>query len=102
MIEDKIYEILMEIIPFDGVEIIYTKHYCLNGATEGYDEKNHLLMIRDANYCMCGYERDFELDAQVIIEALEKQLPIKVDYDNIITIQDGKTYKFYIEILKGE
>ena len=48
-----------------------------------FTEKNHLLMIRDANYCMCGYERDFELDTQVITEALEKQLPIKVDYDNI-------------------
>ena len=47
---------------------------------------------------MCGYERDFELDTQVITEDLEKQLPIKVDYDNIITIQDGNTYKFYIEI----
>lgn len=91
----QIYDVLKEVLPeMEGVEIIYTNHY----TSLGYDEKHHLLMIRDGMYCYQGCERDFDLDTLEITKALEKQLPVKVDYADIITIQDGKTYKFYIEI----
>lgn len=101
-IGQRIYEILKETIPNDGVEMIYTNHYLFDGAVKGYDEKHHLLMIRDGMYCYQGCERDFDLDTVEITKALEKQLPVKVDCDDIITIQGGKTYKFYIEILGEE
>lgn len=101
-----IYEILKETIPdAAGVEMIYTNHYLFDGPVkeyDGYDEKHHLLMIRDGMYCYQGCERDFDLDTLEITKALEKQLPVKVDCDDIITIQNGKTYKFYIEILGEE
>lgn len=101
-IGQEIYEILKETIPDEGVEMIYTNHYLLDGPVKGYDEKHHLLMIRDAMYCYQGCERDFDLDTLEITKALEKQLPVKADCDDIITIQNGKTYKFYIEILGEE
>ena len=93
-IEQKIYDLLEELLhDMEGVEIIYTNHYLTD---KGFDSKNHLLMIRDAYYCFCGHERTFELDTSEIVNALEKALPVNVEFDKTLTIKDGKTYKFYI------
>lgn len=102
-LEDKIYSVLEPIIPFEGVEIIYTKHYIkdvYDGEKYlGYDEKNHLLLIRDCMCYYCDYERSFDLDVDMIIEALEKE-GLDVSFDKIIMIDESKTYKFYLSIKK--
>lgn len=100
-LEDKIYSVLETIIPFEGVEIIYTKHYIKDVYDKekylGYDEKNHLLLIRDCIGYSYDYERNFDLDVDIIIETLEKE-GLDVSFDKIIMIDEGKTYKFYLSI----
>lgn len=93
----KIADILREVIPnFKSVELIYTEHYI--GYEDNPDKKNHLLLIRNGDFCFAGHDIPFELDTLEITNALEKELPVKVDFDKTLTIQDGNTYKFYIVI----
>ena len=94
----EIGEILKEIIPdFENLEIVYGEHY----THMGYDEKNHMLLIRNCIYCYEGCPVDFEIDLLKVQRALEKELPLKVEFDKSLMFDGGLTYKFYIT-LKGE
>ena len=90
----KIGDILRRIIPeyFENIEVIYGEHYLHTG----HDETNHMLLIRDCLQCCEEYKPDFDLDTLKVCDALEKELPLKVVFDKILTFEGGKTYKFYI------
>ena len=91
----RIGEILKEIIPdFVNLEIIYGEHYL----HDGYDEKNHMLLIRNCIYCYEGCPVEFEIDLLKIQETLEKELPLTVKFDKSLMFDDGLTYKFYLTI----
>lgn len=91
----KIGDILREIIPeFENIEIIYGEHY----TPLGYDEKNHMLLIRNCVYCYEGYPVDLEIDLLNVQKTLEKELPLKVEFDKTLMFDDGLTYKFYITL----
>lgn len=95
----EISEILKEIIPdFENLEIIYGEHY----THLGYDEKNHMLLIRNCINCYEECPIDFEIDLLKIQETLEKQLPLKIEFDKTLMFDGGLTYKFYITIKKEE
>lgn len=94
----KIGNILKKTIPdFENIEIIYTNHYLPH---EGYDEKNHTLMIRNCMYCYEGYPVDFELDTHKVIKTLEKELPVKVEFAKQLMVEEGVTYKFFITLME--
>lgn len=96
----KIGDLLKEIIPnFDELEIIYTEHYISH---TGYDKTNHLLMIRNCMYCYEGCIMPFDLDTSKVISTLEEELPVEVEFDKIITIDKGTTYKFYMRLTEEE
>ena len=97
----RIYEVLQKTIPdMEGIEVIYTNHYIQGAGDDGYDEVNHLLLIRDGMYCYEGCKREFDLDIFKISQALEKELPINATFDRSLRIENGQTYRFYIEIKK--
>ena len=88
-----ISKVLEDIIPqFDETELIYTEH----SVCGEYDPINHLLLIRHAMVCFHGCELEFEVDPEEVKKELEKRLPVEVTFDRIISIEDGKTYRFYI------
>ena len=89
----QISKVLEDIIPqFDETELIYTEH-SVHGE---YDPINHLLLIRHAMTCHYGCELEYYLDPEEVKNELEKELPVEVTFDRIITIEGGKTYRFYI------
>ena len=95
----KISKVLEDVIPqFDETELIYTEH-SVHGE---YDPINHLLLIRHAMTCHYGCELDFEIDPDLVKNELEKELPVEVTFDRIVTIEGGKTYRFYITIKDEE
>ena len=46
--------------------------------------------------CHYGCELEYYLDPEDVKNELEKELPMEVTFDRIITIEGGKTYRFYI------
>ena len=91
----KIGDILREIIPeFENIEIIYGEHYTYHG----HAEKTHMLLIRNCLICYEGGPVDFKLDCLNVQRALEKELPLKVEFDKTLMFDDGLTYKFYITL----
>ena len=89
----QISKVLEDVIPqFDETELIYTEH-SVHGE---YDQINHLLLIRHAMTCHYGCELEYYLDPEEVKNELEKELPVEVTFDRIITIEGGKTYRFYI------
>lgn len=95
----RIGEILKEIIPdFENLEIIYGEHYL----HDGYDEQNHMLLIRNCIYCYEGRPVEFDLDTVKVTKALEEKLPLKVTFDKQMLFDGGNTYKFYLTIKEEE
>ena len=89
----RISKVLEEVIPqFDETELIYTEH----SVRGEYGQINHLLLIRHAMTCHYGCELEYYLDPEEVKNELEKELPVKVTFDRIVTIEGGKTYRFYI------
>ena len=94
-----ISKVLEDVIPqFDETELIYTEH----SVRGEYDKTNHLLLIRHAMTCHYGCELEYYLDPEEVKNELEKELPVEVTFDRIVTIEGGKTYRFYITIKDEE
>ena len=95
----QISKVLEDVIPqFDETELIYTEH----SVCGEYDKTNHLLLIRHAMTCHYGCELEYYLDPEEVKKELEKRLPVEVTFDRIISIEEGKTYRFYITIKDEE